>query len=100
MVDVQPGLFTDSPTGTSVPRPAPGTATGRAASAPSESDPAATAMARAASGVSRLPGHQRLHPKSLGSELVEPALPLHPRPDFLAEGVCGGAFRAMAVAEF
>lgn len=85
LVDVQPGLFPDSPTGASVPRPAPGTSTGRTAPASSESDPAATAMARAATGVSRMLGHQRLHSESLGSELARPALPLHPHPGLLAK---------------
>ena len=85
LVDVQPGLFADSTAGASVSRPAPGTTTGRAAPASCEADPAATPVARAASGVSRMLGHQRLHSESLGSELAGPALPLHPHPDFLAK---------------
>ena len=88
LVDVQPGLFADSTAGASVSRAAPGTSTGRAAPASCESDPAATPVARAASGVSRMLGHQRLHSESLGSEFAGPALPLHPHPDFLAKVSC------------
>jgi hypothetical protein len=83
MVDVQPGLFPDSTTSASATRPAPGTSSGHAAPASSQSDTATTALARAASDISRMLDHQRLHSESLGSELVEPTLRLHPHPCFL-----------------
>lgn len=95
LVDVQPGLFPDSTTSASVSRPAAGTSSWRAAPASRQSDTAATAVAGAPSGVSRMLDYQRLHSESLGSELVEPALRVLPHPFLLAKvGVRRGWIRS------
>ena len=93
VVDVQPGLFADSTTGTSVSRPPPGDSPGRAAPASCTSDTAAAAMARAASGISRMLGYQRLQSEPLGPELARPALPLHPLVRPLAQDWRGARFK-------
>ena len=60
-MDVQPGLFSDSAAGTSVPRPAPRTTTRRTPAASSETGSATTFVAGATTILSRVSDHQRLH---------------------------------------